>query len=565
MFAAIFLLAFLGLSQTVLAEDSPSSNPIVAAKFGKFQGSLLQNSFGKPIYSFRGIRYAQAPIKELRFQPPVPVKKYEGVYDAKNDGPACPQPGLQDPTSEDCLLLNVYTTKLPDGKDNPKRPVIIHLHAGGFYSVTGRSNWAGPQYFMNQDIILVTLNYRLGALGFLSTGDKEAIGNNGLKDQVIAMRWVKENIEAFGGDPNSVTIFGYSAGGMSVTLHLVSPMSKGLFHKAIISSSSSLGNFPVGRHQLDVSKRQAKLLKCPVDSTADMVKCLREKPAKEIGDSLSKLFEVGYEPVLLWKPVVEPDFGQERFLTDHPIKLIQEGKFQNVPVLAGITAEEFGFKSIDLLQNPGHLQTLTSNWEKYAPIFFLYDRDTDRSKTISKGLKSFYFGDKKIDNSTQKELSDLYNEAQSGFAVNRAVKLLAAKSKQSVFYYRFSYKGKYSHYYLPGTNNTVTYGAVHHDDLIYLFHISILFPQFQKTDKEFRTVTKITTMWSNFARTGKPIPETCGRLDFAEWEPYNLKTQKYMDIGEVLKPSEKLYENRYAEWEKLLPLSIYQKVEDISY
>ncbi|XP_044758909.1 uncharacterized protein LOC123316758 [Coccinella septempunctata] len=565
MFFPILLLTFFASGHSVPSQDTKQSSPTVAAPFGKFQGALLENSFGKPIFSFRGIRYAEPPVKNLRFQPPVPIKKYEGLYDATKDGPACPQPNLEDPISEDCLFLNVYTTKLPDGKENPKRPVIIHFHAGGFYGVSSRSNWGGPQYFMNQEIVLVTLNYRLGALGFLSTGDKEAIGNNGLKDQVVAMKWVKENIEAFGGDPNSVTIFGYSAGAMSVSLHLVSPMSKGLFHKAVISSSSSLGNFALGYNQLDVAKRLAKILKCPDDTTANIVKCLKEKSAKELGDSLLPLFEVGYEPVLLYKPVIEKDFGQERFLTDHPIKLVQEGKFQNVPVMAGITAEEFGHKSIDTLQNPDTLKKLNDEWEKYAPVFFLYERYTDRSKTISKGLRSFYFADKKIDNSTQVQLSELYNEAQSGFAVNRAVKLLAEKNTQPVYYYRFSYKGRYSHYYLPGTNNTVTYGAVHHDDLIYLFYISALFPKFEKTDKDFQTVMKMTTLWSNFARTGKPIPETCGRVDFAEWEPYNSKTQKYLDIGETLKPKEKLYENRYAEWEKLFPLSQYDKVENIAY
>lgn len=104
------------------------------------------------------------------------------------------------------------------------------------------------------------------------------------------MKWVKENIESFGGDPNSVTIYGYSAGATSVSLHLLSPMSKGLFHKAIISSSSAFGQYPIGYHQLDVAKRLAKILKCPDDTTANMVKCMKGKSAKEMGDSLIPLF-----------------------------------------------------------------------------------------------------------------------------------------------------------------------------------------------------------------------------------------------------------------------------------
>lgn len=164
-------------------------------------------------------------------QDPVPIEKWENVLNATLDGPSCPQP-TTDPISEDCLILNIYSTKLPKtSSDNPKRPVIVYFHSGGFYSVSSVSFWTGPQYFMDQDIVLVTVNYRLGSLGFLSTGDKESPGNYGLKDQVEALKFVKNNIAAFGGDPNSVTIAGYSAGAFSVTLHLLSPLSQGFVLK----------------------------------------------------------------------------------------------------------------------------------------------------------------------------------------------------------------------------------------------------------------------------------------------------------------------------------------------
>lgn len=154
------------------------------------------------------------------------MEKWTNVLNASADGPSCPQP-TADPISEDCLILNIYSTKLPKGSENPKRPVIVYFHSGGFYSVSSVSFWTGPQYFTDQDIVLVTVNYRLGSLGFLSTGDKESPGNYGLKDQVEALKFVKNNIAAFGGDPNSVTILGYSAGAFSVTLHLLSPLSQG--------------------------------------------------------------------------------------------------------------------------------------------------------------------------------------------------------------------------------------------------------------------------------------------------------------------------------------------------
>ncbi|RZF44636.1 hypothetical protein LSTR_LSTR000588 [Laodelphax striatellus] len=155
---------------------------------------------------------------------PVPVNGWKGVLIATRDAPVCPQIGGErvGPNDEDCLYLNVYSKQL-DGR----YPVIVYFHPGAFFSMTGASYWYGPDYLLSEDIVLVTINYRLDALGFLSTGDGEAEGNNGLKDQVAAMRWVHSHISKFGGDPNSVTLAGYSAGSASAFYHMLSPMSRG--------------------------------------------------------------------------------------------------------------------------------------------------------------------------------------------------------------------------------------------------------------------------------------------------------------------------------------------------
>lgn len=153
------------------------------------------------------------------------VKPWNGTLDAIRDPPKCPQPvDSAADISEDCLRLNVYTKNI---SSLANKPVIVFIHPGGFYENSGRSDEYGPQYLIRRDIVLVTINYRLAALGFMSTGTKEAPGNNGMKDQVMALRWVQTHIQSFGGNPNSVTLLGYSAGGMSVTLHMVSPMSMG--------------------------------------------------------------------------------------------------------------------------------------------------------------------------------------------------------------------------------------------------------------------------------------------------------------------------------------------------
>lgn len=542
---------------------TPKENEvIVTTPLGQIQGSIIQSRLGKQIYAFRGIRYAKAPTNDLRFQPPVPVEKYKGVYNATEDAPMCPQPTTS-PTSEDCLFLNVYSTKLPqDSEKNVKRPVIVHIHAGGFYAGGSPSYLGGPQYYMDQDIVLVTFNYRLGALGFLATGEKDAPGNNGFKDQVEVLKWVKQNIEAFGGDPNSVTIQGYSAGAISVVLHMISPLSVGLFHKAAAMSCSPTAQWAIGHDRLDLAKKQAKILNCPDDTSANIVKCLKTKTAKELGDSLSQFAEFGVEPVLLWTPVIEKDFGQPRFLTGHPITLIQNGEFQKIPFITGITTDEFAYKAFAIVNNETLLNPLNEKWEEIAPIIFLYERTGDHSKTVSKALKKFYFEDKPVDKSLLSNLGQLFADSTVGFGVHRAVKLISEKNNASTYYYKFSFQGRYSHFYAPDSNGTKPYGVVHHDDLIYLFYISKLFPYFKdNTMKEVEMVNKLTILYANFAKYGNPIPTPNDRLDNVKWEPYNVKTQKYLDIGNKLTMQEKLYEKRYAEWEKLYPLEKYAQIK----
>lgn len=257
--------------------DRELSDLVLTTALGKIRGTLLPSQVGRNFYAFRGIPYAKPPVGALRFKPPEPVDQWFDIFDATFDGPRCPQPGLySDDVSEDCLRVNIYTRDLPTEKEpNVKKPVIVFIHPGGFYALSGQSkNFAGPQYFMDRNILLVTFNYRLGSLGFMSTGTEEALGNMGLKDQVMLLRWVKLHISRFGGDPNSVTLLGYGAGAISITLHMVSPMSKNLFHKAIIMSGSATGQWPLPVEQLNLAVRQAALLHCTTENLSDMMSCL---------------------------------------------------------------------------------------------------------------------------------------------------------------------------------------------------------------------------------------------------------------------------------------------------
>ncbi len=202
------------------------------------------------LWSFSGVPYARAPVGPLRWRPPLPAEPWETVRDASTFGAIAPQstvvpgitspsdPDASEPQSEDCLFLNVWT---PDLDPERRRPVMVFIHGGGFTSGSGSVFlYRGGNLVRNGDAVVVTINYRLGALGFLGhrrLADQDGlVGNWGMQDQVAALAWVRENIAAFGGDPDNVTIFGESAGGFSVAALLGCPAARGLFRRAIVQS-----------------------------------------------------------------------------------------------------------------------------------------------------------------------------------------------------------------------------------------------------------------------------------------------------------------------------------------
>ena len=215
------------------AIDVPDDPGVVQTKEGALRGTVAADH-----RLFAGIPYAAPPVGPLRWQPPAPVPSWDGFRDATRPGPMCIQDVSNDVdgrrTSEDCLTLNVWT---PPPSDEP-RPVMVWIHGGSFVNGSG-DIYNARRLASRGDIVVVTINYRLGALGFLAhpaLGPAGDVGNYGLADQQAALRWVHDNIAGFGGDPSKVTIAGESAGGMSVCDHLVAPGSEGLFSAAIIQS-----------------------------------------------------------------------------------------------------------------------------------------------------------------------------------------------------------------------------------------------------------------------------------------------------------------------------------------
>nr|CAD7392581.1 unnamed protein product [Timema cristinae] len=191
-----------------------------------------------------------------------------------------------------------HNCQVPDGGSTALKAVMVWIHGGGFTMGSGNMDFYGPDYFVHADVILVTFNYRLGALGFLCLNDTNVSANNGLKDQVAVLQWVQQNIAQFGGDPDNVTIFGESAGAVCVYYHLLSPMSKGLFHRAIAQSGSVLNPWAFIESSRTRAFRLGELLGCKTDDAEELVRFLRSVPAKSIVEAQENTLtpEVAHEP-----------------------------------------------------------------------------------------------------------------------------------------------------------------------------------------------------------------------------------------------------------------------------
>ncbi|KAL3287463.1 hypothetical protein HHI36_001934 [Cryptolaemus montrouzieri] len=302
--------------------------------------------------------------------------------------------------------------------------VVIHIHGGAFQKGSALTK-ALPDYVMDKDVILVTINYRLGAVGFLSTHDKLVPGNMGLKDQNLAMKWIKNNIKSFGGNLDSITLTGASAGAMSVHYHFVSPLSVGLFNRAYSFSGTAMNPRALEKEPLAMAKKFSKKLKCPIDSTKRMVECLREQP-------MEKLFRTK----LLFRPTIEKG-NSYQFLPEHPYKLIKEGKFMDVPWITTNVADEAFFLLNGIYKERRALEVL-GRWTTAGSELLELDHtvsEEDILDTLEK-IKIEYFGN---ENLTEEKALDRLNRVLTDrhFFVGSDLILRsqALKMKSPIYYY----------------------------------------------------------------------------------------------------------------------------------
>jgi bile salt-stimulated lipase len=373
---------------------------------------------------------------------------------------------------------------------------MVFIHGGGFRDGSGSPFLYGPQYLTKHDVILVTFNYRLEVLGFLCLGIEEAPGNAGLKDQVAALSWVKRNIKQFGGDPDNITIFGESAGSASVMYHLISPMSKGLFDKAIMQSGSAVSPWSFQYDPLETASLLTKQMGYETKDPHEIYKVFMDKTPEEL---LSARVPRLVGDIVLSENIFVPCLekiipGVQQFLPNLPYDLISKGLYNKVPIIIGHNNAEgymFAGKEND---------TTISKMNFYAALPRDLEFPTQKQKieTANK-LQKLYMGDEKITKETLVRFSFYEGESCITYPVIAATDILASTNNMPVYSYKFSYDGwmNYAKLYFGYSAQP---GATHADELFFMFKFGL--PLLLHEYNDWDIVQKMSTMWTNFAKYG---------------------------------------------------------------
>jgi para-nitrobenzyl esterase len=491
---------FLAILAVLSSQVSMAYVPPALVRVEIPQGTLEGESLGE-VLAFRGIPYATPPVGNLRFQPPQPAHPWTGVRSALDMGPSCPQLIDDDPTenndqvmAEDCLSLNVWTPKV----DARKRPVMVWIHGGAFVVGSSRNTYYdGAHLAARGDVVVVSLNYRLGAWGFLSLegfgGRYARSANIGLQDQVAALQWVHNNIAKFGGDPANVTLFGESAGASSVGALLSMPVAKGLFARAILESGVP------SKRPVEARERSARLarefLKQAGVSTPDG---LATKTMRNLLDAQQHIFD-DHSDLGTFVPWVDGTVLQEQ-----PFAVVASGRGNRVPILIGTTAEEMRYFStaedLGLERKPKSLlmQQLEAAAGPHAQqVFDTYQRLYPN------------WGDMVV---------QIASDAVMRFP---SIELAEqASAYQPVYMYLFTYR----------SNSTYkNFGSAHAMEVPFVFGLVdqpevIVFTG--RDPRRHALADAVMDRWLAFARTGNPTV-TPG----PPWKPYDKTDRATMELG----------------------------------
>ncbi|CAG9791743.1 unnamed protein product [Diatraea saccharalis] len=482
---------------------------------------------------FLGIPYAKVNASNP-FGAAIPQTPFNSVYDANDDSTICPQIEEFNNTvvgSLDCLHLNVYVPTAANFMN--KVPVLVWIHGGGFsYGYAGRYVY-GPKFIVRHNVILVTLNYRLGPYGFMCLDTAENPGNTGLKDQLLALRWIKSNIETFGGDSNKITLFGESAGARSVDFHILSSSEK-LFDKVIIQSGTSLG--PVfSEPQKDAPLLLVKHLGSTTDDINEALSLLTSIDTNEVINAANDLG-------LSFMPCVEKQFeGVEGFLTENWL-IEKTPKVRRMPILIGFNNDER--LGVYINQPTSYFENLNIFLNK---LYMHFDVDSSEFSGMREAVYRFYIGDNDISERVKYHIADFDSDYMYYHPTYRSISRYLANEAANIYQYVFSYNGdrNFGKKNLNITDDVV--GAVHADEISYLFD-SFYYVKPPSADDQL-IIDRITTLWTNFAKYGNPTPDATELLPVI-WTPITKNSlHHYLDINSELYMGVRPFHKRMAFWD----------------
>ena len=496
--ALTLLLAAL-LAKSSAADEEICTTPVKTVS-GMVQGLSEKN--GRSCV-WRGIPYAAPPVGELRWKAPQPAPAWQGVRDGSVWGARCMQSGIMEMTnydpsgrmSEDCLYLNIWRPNKPG-----KFPVMFWIHGGGYTGGTGNTQmYWGDRLAANGDVEVVTINYRLNVFGFLtlpalrSEDPNRSTGNYGSLDQLLALKWVKDNIAGFGGDPDNITIFGESAGGHSVFSLIASPLARGLFQKAIVES----GGVDLSA-TLDKGYEQGKKIAESMGCGAEDLACLRKLPAK-------KLLKAAGNATLTRA------FGPHSdgyFLNGSPREMIASGQFNRTPILAGSNKDEM---SVMIAFHRELCRAKPEQYEKYL------QSGLDVSEAEARKIAELY-PLSEFDNQPRKAYGQMITDYWIPCSMYDGL-VLAAGYESELYLYRFDY-----HNIKLGD----LLGAAHSFEMAFVFNALDRNPgKAVLKDENLEEMAALSRLmqgyWVNFAKTGNP-----NGPGLPLWPKFSLDSQKFM-------------------------------------
>nr|AHG95983.1 acetylcholinesterase [Octopus vulgaris] len=532
-----------------------AEDPIIQTNKGKIKGStvLIQ---GVEVDVFLGIPFARPPVGNLRFRHPQPARPWSGVKETKKYVSSCVQ--VKDTTfgdfegaemwnpntvmSEDCLYLNIWAPS-EARKSRSQLATMIWIFGGAFMSGSSTLDiYDGRWLAASENVIVASLNYRLGPFGFLSLNNVRAPGNMGLLDQTLAIQWIRDNILSFGGDPKKLTLFGESAGSGSVSLHVVSPLSQRLFRNAIMMSGSATATWatvPVEKN-IERAKAMADFLKCPTENTTSMIDCFLEADAHKLANAQFHNLD-SFLPYTL-SPIVDG-----AFLTQKPIESLKNEPQKKDVLLGYVTNEGTYFLIYDLPKYFSLKGTVPINKSTAGKLINKVIAPL-RANSVQLDLISYLYGSHVYGSSETDKYRYILDQASGDVKFKCPVIEFAQEySKHAkVYMYSFEFRSR--------LNPWPEWAGVMHG-----YEIEFLFAQTlsgKNYSKEGNLVTKRTTsLFANFSKSGNPNNGECSDCSNEPWPEFTPRNQKYLVIDDkpTLETRENYMNNICGFWSDFFP------------